>query len=53
MGPLTGGVNLLMLLAFGLSVAVQYNDPDPWLWMLFYLLATLACLAFHFGRLHW
>ena len=38
------GLNLLMLLMFVFSVVVQYNDPDPWLWMAIYALAALACL---------
>ncbi len=52
-GPMVGGMNLLATAAFGLSVAVQLNDPDPWLWSAFYGLAVLACLAFHFGYLNW
>ncbi len=52
-GPIAGGLNLVMLLAFGLSVAVQHNDPDPWLWATFYALPCIACLGFHFGHLHW
>ena len=38
------GLNLLMLLMFVFSVVVQYNDPDPWIWMAIYALAALACL---------
>lgn len=38
------GLNLLILLMFLFSIAVQYNDPDPWLWMAIYALAGLACL---------
>jgi hypothetical protein len=33
--------NLLMLLMFLFSVVVQYNDPDPFLWMTIYALAEL------------
>ncbi|MEX2283748.1 MAG: transmembrane 220 family protein [Gemmatimonadota bacterium] len=36
--------NLLMLLLFLFSVVVQYNDPDPLLWVAIYALAALACL---------
>lgn len=25
-----------MIAVFGLCIAVQYNDPDPWMWTLFY-----------------
>jgi hypothetical protein len=36
----------VMCALFLLSVAVQYNDPDPWLWMPLYgLAAALAGLA--------
>jgi hypothetical protein len=38
------GLNLLMLLLFVFSVVVQYNDPDPLIWMAIYALAALACL---------
>jgi hypothetical protein len=38
------GLNLLMLLMFVFSVVVQYNDPDPLIWMAIYALAALACL---------
>jgi hypothetical protein len=35
---------------FLLSAAVQYNDPDPWIWIAGYLFpAALACAAV-FGR---
>lgn len=37
--------NLLFLLAFLLSVAVQHNDPDPLRWMALYAAAAAACLA--------
>ncbi len=36
---------------FLLSAAVQYNDPDPWIWIIGYLFpAGLACAA-AFGRI--
>lgn len=38
--------NLVMVLLFGLSVAVQYNDPDPLPWMVIYGLATVLAVAF-------
>ncbi len=37
------GANILMLLLFVFSVAVQYNDPDPVRWMSIYGLAAVAC----------
>ncbi len=42
-------LNWLFAVAFALSAAVQYNDPDPVGWMLVYGAAALACLTF--GRL--
>jgi hypothetical protein len=37
-------LNYLFLVLFVFSVIVQYNDPDPWLWMTIYGLAAAACL---------
>jgi len=36
--------NWLFLIAFLLSAAVQYNDPDAFWWSTFYLLAAALCL---------
>ena len=36
--------NWLMLLMFLLSVAVQYNDPDPLRWMSIYGAAAAVCV---------
>ena len=39
--------NLLFCLLFVFSAALQYNDPDPYIWMPIYLYgATLCWLAF-------
>lgn len=35
--------DVLFLLMFLMSVAVQYNDPDPLLWMAIYGAAAVAC----------
>ncbi len=43
--------NGLMLLLFVTAAAVQYNDPDPWLWMSVYGAAALCCALFFAGRL--
>ncbi len=45
--------NIIMLIAFLLSVAVQYNDPDPIQWMLVYGAAALACALQLRGKLDW
>ncbi len=44
-------INLLMFLLFGVSAAVQYNDPDPLAWILAYAVAAIACLLSVLGRL--
>lgn len=38
-------LNYLFLALFVASVIVQYNDPDPWVWMAIYGLAAVACLV--------
>lgn len=43
--------NGLMLLLFATAAIVQYNDPDPWLWMGVYGAASLCCALFLAGRL--
>lgn len=37
-------LNYLFLALFVFSVIVQYNDPDPWVWMTIYGLAAAACI---------
>ncbi|MEY3214579.1 MAG: hypothetical protein RIT28_5060 [Pseudomonadota bacterium] len=39
--PLKRALHLLAMGLFGLSAAVQLNDPDPWGWALVYLAAML------------
>lgn len=38
-------LNYLFLALFVFSVIVQYNDPDPWVWMTIYGLAATACIV--------
>jgi hypothetical protein len=38
-------VTSFFILIFILSAAVQYNDPDPLVWIAIYGLAALACLS--------
>jgi hypothetical protein len=45
-------VNLVFAAAFLLAALVQYNDPDPWVWITVYLVALGCALAFHRDRLH-
>ena len=47
------GANILMLLMFVFSVIVQYNDPDPWVWMPVYGAAAVACGLELAGKLRW
>jgi hypothetical protein len=43
----------VLTLIYALCVIVQYNDPDPLVWMLIYGLGMLACSFYIMGRLHW
>jgi hypothetical protein len=47
------GANILMLVMFVFSVIVQYNDPDPWVWMPVYGAAAVACGLALAGKLKW
>jgi phage-related holin len=39
--------NLIFCILFVFSAALQYNDPDPWLWIPIYMYAAILCwLAF-------
>lgn len=44
--------NGLVALLFVLAVAVQYNDPDPLLWITIYFFSLAACVAWETGWLH-
>lgn len=39
-----------LALMFLLFAAVQYNDPDPWLWATIYLMMTAFCVQAARGR---
>lgn len=43
-------VSATMLFILLLSAGVQYNDPDPWLWIAVYLAGALLTAAHLFGR---
>src|SRR5688572_14577395 len=36
-------LNLFFILLFGLSAALQYNDPDPYIWIPIYLYGAWLC----------
>ena len=44
-------LNPWMGVAFAICVALQYNDPDPYLWMPMYGAATAACILHSSSRL--
>ncbi len=46
-----GTLNLVVAAFFVLFTLVQYNDPDPLLWMVVYSVAALACVLYRLGRL--
>ncbi len=35
--------NIVFVVLFVLFAALQYNDPDPWLWIPIYLFAAIVC----------
>jgi len=44
--------NVVMFFLFLVCVALQYNDPDPYIWMPMYGAAALACWLRWRGRAH-
>ncbi len=36
-------INIFFIILFVLSAALQYNDPDPYIWMPLYLYAAFLC----------
>ena len=36
-------LNIFFIILFVLSAGLQYNDPDPYIWMPFYLYAAFLC----------
>lgn len=43
-------ISLVFTLLFTFSAIVQYNDPDPYLWIILYGTAAVACLLFFVDR---
>ena len=52
-GRIWQAANGLWALLFAFSVVVQYNDPDPWLWMLIYGAAAVVCVREVMGKSRW
>jgi len=45
-------INLILAIIFILFAVVQYNDPDPWMWIgLYTFIAIVSGMAF-FGKYH-
>jgi len=42
--------NLVFALLFVVCAALQYNDPDPWLWIPIYLYGAVLCFFAFRGR---
>lgn len=51
MNRLLRAVNAVMAVLFLLGLAVQYNDPDPFRWVVIYGAAAAACVLAFLGRL--
>jgi hypothetical protein len=46
-------LNLIFLVAFLLSILVQFNDPDPLRWIAIYSIMVVICGLHHFAQLRW
>ena len=44
-------LNWILCFLFLLSAVLQYNDPDPLLWMIMWGAAGVACLLYGIGKL--
>lgn len=42
--------NLIFTILFVISAGLQYNDPDPYVWIPLYLLAAFLCFRAYQGR---
>lgn len=42
--------NIIFCLLFVISAGLQYNDPDPYLWMPIYLYGAFCCFRAYQGR---
>jgi hypothetical protein len=43
-------INLILAFLFALFAVVQYNDPDPWAWILMYCFIGAICAFAAFGK---
>lgn len=44
--------NIVFAILFIIAAALQYNDPDPYIWMVIYLFAALMCVMAIRGRFY-
>ncbi len=45
-------LNILLAVLFVLFAALQWNDPDPWVWVPLYLFAAIICVEAVRGNYH-
>lgn len=45
-------INIILTILFSLFAIVQYNDPDPWLWIIFYGFIAIVSAFAAFGKYH-
>jgi hypothetical protein len=53
--PLSNGLkifNIIGVVMFLSSAALQYNDPDPWVWGAIYLVGALLCALALRGKIY-
>ena len=43
-------LNLILSILFVLFAALQYNDPDPWIWIPIYVYAATLCFLAYQGK---
>lgn len=43
-------LNIILALLFVLFAYFQYNDPDPWLWIIIYLIVAGVCALAAFDK---
>ncbi|MBT8321116.1 MAG: transmembrane 220 family protein, partial [Eudoraea sp.] len=43
-------IALIFALLFSCAAILQYNDPDPFIWILFYCTAAISCFLFFANR---
>ncbi len=44
-------LNRVMMAMLSGFIALQWNDPDPWVWAAIYLVPLVVCVCWELGRL--